>query len=132
MAVIPGKNELRILKLLANGIDWREDEIHARFETLQRMYFNHWLMGAGSRTNNGVGTNAKARTWWITDIGRAAIDNILNGLVCLSCGEWLDETDEPGYPRYCPACQPLDVTVPPRQGRRRRNRHAGKGGNSNG
>jgi hypothetical protein len=42
-------------------------------------------------------------------MGEAA-DDILNGLVCQECGEWMDDilngADEPGYPRTCDGCQP--------------------------
>lgn len=37
-------------------------------------------------------------------------DDVLNGLVCFSCGEWRDDVingaDGPGWPRLCEACSP--------------------------
>ena len=42
-------------------------------------------------------------------MGEAA-DDILNGVVCQCCGEWMDDildgAEEPGYPRTCDGCKP--------------------------
>lgn len=31
---------------------------------------------------------------------------MLNGLMCEGCGEFMDDHEEPGYPRRCAACAP--------------------------
>lgn len=31
-------------------------------------------------------------------------DMMINGLMCEGCGEYMDDHDEPGYPRRCESC----------------------------
>ncbi len=33
-------------------------------------------------------------------------DMMINGLMCQCCGVFMDDMEEPGYARYCAACQP--------------------------
>lgn len=33
-----------------------------------------------------------------------AVDDMLEGLVCQECGEWMDDFESPGYPRTCEGC----------------------------
>ena len=37
-------------------------------------------------------------------MGEAA-DDMLNGLCCQVCGEYMDDFEETGYPRTCSACE---------------------------
>lgn len=32
---------------------------------------------------------------------------MLSGIMCERCGEWMDDFQEPGYPRYCHGCSPI-------------------------
>jgi len=46
-----------------------------------------------------------------------AADDILNGMVCQHCGEWMDDilagVDAPGYPRSCVRCRHQDAAFKP-------------------
>ena len=52
-------------------------------------------------------------------MGQAA-DDVLHGLCCQLCGEWMDDiidgAEEPGYPRTCEGCgkEPESQVVPNR------------------
>lgn len=33
-----------------------------------------------------------------------AVEDMLNGLACQVCGQWMDDFEECGYPRTCAGC----------------------------
>ncbi|EJL44000.1 hypothetical protein PMI08_02118 [Brevibacillus sp. CF112] len=55
---------------------------------------NGWQRG---RAAGGLVTNRKG-------VGEAA-DSILSGLMCQVCGAYMEDFEEPGYPRTCEDCQ---------------------------
>ena len=42
---------------------------------------------------------------------------MLNGLMCEGCGEFMEDLDEPAFPRRCSACAPRQVPPPGKPGR---------------
>lgn len=41
-------------------------------------------------------------------------DMMIGGLMCQSCGEFMDDLEEPGYARYCAGCRPNRLDGNPR------------------
>lgn len=52
-------------------------------------------------------------------------EDILEGLRCQECTEFMPDLEAPGYPRTCPACEELAKGASQRQ-RRRRRRKSGR------
>ena len=37
-----------------------------------------------------------------------AVEDMLSGLCCQVCGQWMPDFEEVGYPRTCPSCEEED------------------------
>lgn len=37
------------------------------------------------------------------------VEMMMNGLICSQCGSWMEDFEEPGYPRVCEDCQKQQI-----------------------